>query len=91
MKFDAYWKTRFGRATQESREFSKFNRLRSELLHGRVRRVTLQQVNTVRTLLEKSLAKEFGLEDLIDRRQSGPTLLEFALTYVAVPSHQTST
>jgi len=91
MKFDAYWKARFGQATQESRKFSSFNRLRSRLLHGSVRSVTLQQVNAVRTLLEKLLAKEFGLEDLMDRRQSGPTLLEFALTYVMEHSHQAST
>jgi hypothetical protein len=89
MKFDAYWKTRFGRVTQESRKFYNLNRLRSKLLHGGVRWVTLQQVNVGRTLLEKLLAKEFGLEDLMDRRQSGPTLLEFALTYVTMRSHQT--
>jgi hypothetical protein len=89
MKFDIYWKSRFGHETRESREFSNFNRLRSELLHGRVRTVTLQQANAVRALLEKSLAKEFGLEDLISRRHSGPTLLEFALTYVTVPSSET--
>ncbi len=88
MKFNAYWKMRFGQETRESREFSRFNRLRSELLHGRVRSVTLQQVNAVRTLLEKALAREFGLENLMDKRQSGPSLLEFALTYLVVPSHE---
>lgn len=88
MKFDVYWKSRFGHETRESREFPKFNRLRSELLHGSVRTVTLQQVNAVRTLLEKSLAKEFGLEELMNRRHSGPTLMEFALTYVTVPSRE---
>lgn len=88
-KFEVYWKSRFGYKTRESSEFPKFNRLRSELLHGSVRTVTVQQVNAVRTLLEKSLAKEFGLEELMNRRQSGPTLLEFALTYVTMPSHET--
>lgn len=89
-KFDVYWKSRFGHETRESREFPRFNRLRSRLLHGSVRTVILQQVNAVRTLLEKSLAKEFGLEELLNRRHSGPTLLEFALTYITVPSHETS-
>ena len=88
-KFEVYWKSRFGYETRESSELPKFNRLRSELLHGSLRTVTLQQVNAVRTLLEKLLAKEFGLEELINRRHSGPTLLEFALTYVTVPSQET--
>lgn len=91
MKFDAYWKTQFGRATRESRKFSEFNRLRSTLLHGSVRSVTLPQVNAVRALLEKLLAKELGIEDLMDKRHLGPTLLELALTYATVPLHRTST
>lgn len=88
-KFAVYWKSQFGHETHESSDFPKYNRLRSELLHGSVRTVTLQQVNAVRTLLEKLLAKEFTLEDLMNRRHSGPTLLEFALTYVTMPSHET--
>ena len=86
MKFEEYWKSQFGQGTRESREFSKFNRLRSELLHGSARAVTSQQVNAVKTLLEKLLSKEFGLEDLVNSRQSGPTLLELVLTYATVPS-----
>ena len=88
IKFEEYWKSQFGQQTRESGEFSKLNRLRSELLHGSARSVTSQQVNSVRTLLEKLLAKEFGLEDLVSSRQSGPTLLEFVLTYATVPSKE---
>lgn len=89
MKFKVYWKSLFRHETRESGEFPKFSRLRSELLHGSARTVSLQQVNTVRTLLEKLLAEELGLEDLMNRRQSRPTLLELALTYVMMPSHET--
>ena len=88
MKFDKYWKSRFGQETRESSEFSKFNRLRSELLHGTARTVTSQQVNSVKTLLEKSLAKEFGIENVVTTRQSGPKLLDFILSYVTVPSKE---
>ena len=62
LKFNGYWKRRFSHETLESREFSKLNRLRNELLHGRVRSVTSQQVDTAKTLLEKSLAREFVQE-----------------------------
>ena len=86
MKFEEYWKSHFSQETRESREFSKFNRLRSELLHGSARTITSQQVNAVKTLLEKLLSKEFGLEGLVNSRQSGPTLLELVLIYATVPS-----
>lgn len=42
MKFEAYWKSRFGHESRESSEFPKFYRLRSELLHGSACTVTLQ-------------------------------------------------
>ena len=70
--------------TRESSQFSEYNRLRSRLFHGSVRTVTLQQINLIKTLLEKSLAKEFGIDDLVRTRHSGPTLLELALTYATV-------
>ncbi|GAH82314.1 unnamed protein product, partial [marine sediment metagenome] len=85
MKFEEYWKSRFGQETRESGEFSKLNRLRSELLHGSARSVTSQQLNSVKTLLEKSLAKEFGIDNIVTTRQSGPKLLEFVLSYVTMP------
>ena len=88
MKFGKYWESRFGHETRESGEFSKLNRLRSELLHGRARFVASQQVNSVKTLLEKSLAKEFGLDNVVTARQAGPKLLDFILSYVTVPSKE---
>ena len=88
MKFEKYWKSRFSQETRESREFSKLYRLRSKLLHGKERSVTSQQVNSVRTLLEKSLAKEFRLDTIVTTRQSGPKLLEFVLSYVTVPAKE---
>jgi len=88
IKFDKYWKSRFGHETRESREFSKLNRLRSELLHGKARSVTSQQVNSVKTLLEKALAREFGLDNIVTTRQSGPKLLDFILSYAIVPSKE---
>ena len=86
MKFSEYWKSRFGQETHESREFGKLNRIRSGLLHGSARTVTSQQVNSVKILLEKSLAKEFGIDDVVNTRQSGPILLELALSYLSMPS-----
>ena len=88
MKFEEYWKSRFGQETRESGEFSKLNRLRSELLHGSARSVTSQQVNSVKTLLEKSLAKEFGIDNIVTTRQSGPKLLELILYYGTLPSKE---
>lgn len=87
-KFNKYWQSRFSYTTRESGEFPHLNHLRSELLHGSVRTITSQQVNTVKTLLEKLLAKEFGLGDFMNSRQSGPTLLELVLTYAVVPSKE---
>lgn len=88
IKFEEYWKSRFGYETRESGEFSKLNRLRSELLHGKVRYVTSHQVNSAKTLLEKSLAKEFGLDNVVTTRQSGPRLLGLVLSYITVPSRE---
>ena len=88
MKFQTYWESRFGQMTRESNQFSEYNRLRSRLFHGSVRTVTLQQIDSVKTLLEKSLAKEFGIDDLVRTRHSGPTLLELALTYATVPQRK---
>lgn len=85
IKFDTYWKSRFNYKTHESKQFPKFNRLRAKLLHGSAQDVTSQQVNAVKALLEKLLAKEFGLEALVNSLQSGPKLLEFVLTYATVP------
>ena len=42
----------------------------------------------VKTLLEKSLAKEFGIENVVTTRQSGPKLLDFILSYAIVPSKE---
>jgi len=88
MKFNRYWRDRFGYETRESRGFSKLNRLRSELLHGSTRSITVAQVDSVRTLLEKSLAREFGIDDIVTTRYSGPRLLESILTYLSVPSRE---
>ena len=88
MKFDRYWRDRFGYETRESRGFSKLNRLRGELLYGSARSVTAAQVASIRTLLEKSLAREFGIDDIVTTRQSGPRLLESVLTYLSVPSRE---
>ena len=88
MKFEEYWKSQFGQPTRESGQFSRLNRLGSEVLHGSARSVTSHHVNSVRTLLEKLLAREFGLEGLVSSRQSGPKLLELVLTYATVPSKE---
>lgn len=88
MKFEAYWENRFGHKTRESSGFSELNRLRNALLHGSIRSVSSQQLDAAKTLLEKSLAKEFGLENLMNSRQSAPALLEFILTYATVPQER---
>lgn len=85
MKFGEYWRSRLGQETRESREFSGLNRLRNDLLHGSARSVTSHQVDLARSLLEKSLAREFGLDDIVTTRQSGPKLLSSILTYITVP------
>lgn len=84
-KFKEYWISRFSHETPESTEFPQLNRLRSKLLHGKARYVSSQQVNTVRKLLEQSLAKEFDVYDVVAARQFGPQLLEFIASFITVP------
>ncbi|MBI4297347.1 MAG: hypothetical protein HY676_02310 [Chloroflexi bacterium] len=88
MKFERYWRGKFNYETRESKEFPGLNRLRNNLFHGSIRTITSQQVDTAKTLLEKLLAKECGIEKLVNRRQAGPKLLEFALTYATMPSNK---
>lgn len=76
MKFQTYWKDRFHKKTRLSQEFTNLNRIRSEILHGSARIVNVEQVNSAKKLLEKGLARELGLEDMIDYRRKRPRILE---------------
>ncbi len=66
LKFRGYWKSRFHKETKESREFGRYNRLRSEIIHGKARVVMRDQVNSVQKLLERLLAKDLGLDKIIE-------------------------
>lgn len=84
-KFSAYWTSRFGVETRQSSEFPRLNRLRSELLHGRLQTVPPTQVNQVRELLEKLLGYELGLSDQVSARAGEPRVLGALLRYALVP------
>lgn len=85
MKFEEYWRSRFVHKTCGSSEFPKLNRLRNDLLHGSAKFVTSNELSVVKTLVERLLAKELGLENIITNRQSGPKLFELVLTYLKAP------
>jgi hypothetical protein len=85
LKFDSYWRNHFNNETLLGGKFSKLNRLRGELLHGKAQTVTPTDVNDAKTMLEKLLGRELGIEDLINSRQGGPKLLDFALGYLVKP------
>ena len=85
MKFAEYWKSRFHKETKESREFGRYNRIRSEILHGRVRVATRDNLGNVKKLLEKLLAKELALDKIIEERHKGPKVVEATLEYIMQP------
>jgi hypothetical protein len=83
-KFDTYLQARSGRNEAESREFRGLNRLRGEILHGKLQTISLQQVRQVRRLLEECLAKELHLEFYVETRHRSPTVLQALLRYALV-------
>jgi hypothetical protein len=85
LKFDSYWESHFQKETRLGSKFPKLNRLRGELLHGKAKGVTPLEVNDAKTLLEKLLGRELGLDSLIDSRQAGPKIFESVLRYVVQP------
>jgi len=84
-KFEKYWKSRFHRETKESGKFGHYNRIRGEILHGRNRVVTHDQLNSVKNLLEKLLAKELALDKILEERHKGPKVFEAKLKYIIQP------
>jgi hypothetical protein len=85
MKFKEYWKSRFHKETKESREFVRYNNVRSEILHGRARVVMRDQLSSVKKLLEKLLAKELALDKIIEERHKSPKVVEATLEYIMQP------
>jgi len=88
LRFDSYWKSHFQNETQLGSKFFKLNRFRGELLHGKAKSVTPLEVNDTRTLLEKLLGRELGLDRLIDDRRAGPKIFESVLRYIVQPREQ---
>lgn len=84
-KFERYWSRHFQKETLLGGKFSRLNRLRGEILHGKAQSLTPNDVDDAKTMLEKLLGQELGIENLIKARQGGPKLLEFSLRYVVTP------
>lgn len=84
-KFDTYIQARFGKDKAKSQEFRPLNRLRSELLHGKLQSVSPHQVGEMRRLLEDCLAKELRLESAVEVRHKTPAVLQALLRYALVP------
>jgi hypothetical protein len=85
VKFDSYWRSHFDKETMLGGKFSRLNRLRGELLHGKAQTVTPSDVGDTKAMLEKLIGRELGIEDLVNSRQDGPKLLDFALSYLVKP------
>lgn len=86
MKFVKYWESRFGNETTESKQFSSLYRLRNQLIHGSVLSVSARDVNRVKSLLEKSLARELTIDEVVATRQSEPKLFGSVLSYKMIRS-----
>lgn len=85
MKFEEYWKSRFNMETIESRKFAEYNDIRGNILHGRTRVVTQDQLSSVKKLLEKLLAKELALDQIIEKRHKAPKIITSTLKYITQP------
>jgi hypothetical protein len=84
-KFSYYWSSHFNGETQLGGKFSKLNRHRGELLHGKAQSVTLDEINDAKTMLEKLLSRELGIENLLKSRQEGPKILGAKIGYLVKP------
>jgi hypothetical protein len=82
MKFKDYWKSRFNKETSESRKFVQYNNIRGDILHGRTRVVTQDQLSSVKKLLEKLLARELALDQIIEKRHKTPKIVTSTLKYI---------
>ncbi len=80
-KFQTYWDARFAGNAEDLSQLPALKRLRDNILHGEAPYVDPHQLNTVRRFLEKSLAKELGLDDVVADRQSRRELLAATLSY----------
>jgi len=85
MKFEKYWESRFNKETMESRKFAQYNNIRGDILHGRTRVVNRDQLSSVKKLLEKLLAKELALAQIIEKRHKAPKIVTSTLHYIAQP------
>lgn len=85
MKFAKYWESRFNTETMESRKFAEYNNTRNDILHGRTRVVTQDQLSNVKKLLEKLLAKELILDQIIEKRHKVPQIVTSTLHYITQP------
>lgn len=54
-------------------------------LKGKAQIVTRDEVNAIHKLLEKLLAKDLGLDRIIEERQRSPRILEAVLSYIMLP------
>ncbi len=84
-KFDLYWESHFKKETSLGSKFTKLNRLRGEIVHGKAKDVKDAEVDDAKTILEKLLGRELGLDSMIDSRQASPKVFGAVLTYVIRP------
>ena len=84
VRFQSYWKARFGKDTLQSRRFSEMSRLRNEIMHGRMQSIQLEMLSAARTLLERFLARELGVESAVRARQQEPEIFSSTLRYVTI-------
>ncbi|MBF8294195.1 MAG: tRNA delta(2)-isopentenylpyrophosphate transferase [Bacteroidetes bacterium] len=72
VKFQTYWRARFGRETLQSGRFSDMSRIRNEIMHGRMQSIQRKLLSETKELLERFLARELGVESAVRTR---PVLL----------------
>lgn len=83
-KFDSYAESRFGVDADRSREFRRLNRIRGEILHGKLQDLTMNDLGQTRRLLENHLAAELHLESAVNERHDAPTVLQATLRYALI-------
>ncbi len=86
VKFELYWEHHFNKETRLGSKFLHLNRLRGELLHGKARLVSQEQMSDVKRMLEMLLGRELELDTLMNQGHIRPKVLEAKLRYVVQQS-----
>lgn len=83
-KFDSYAESRFGADANRSKEFRRLNRIRGEILHGKLQDLTGNDLRQTQRLLENHLGAELHLESIVNGRHDAPTVLQATLRYALI-------